>query len=90
MTGPQPKPWVVAIAPYVPGRSTTDDGRKVVKLSSNENPLGTSPKAREAFVAAAASLDRYPDASVTAPRQTLPAHHGPHPGRITYGTWFAQ
>ncbi|MGN6620277.1 MAG: histidinol-phosphate transaminase, partial [Sphingomonas sp.] len=41
MTGPTPKPWIMGIAPYVPGRSTTDDGRKVAKLSSNENPLGT-------------------------------------------------
>jgi histidinol-phosphate aminotransferase len=39
MTAPQPKPWIMAIAPYVPGRSSTDDGRKVVKLSSNENPI---------------------------------------------------
>ena len=58
-----PKPWIDAIAPYVPGRSTTDDGRKVAKLSSNENPLGTSDEARAAFAAGAASLDRYPDAS---------------------------
>ncbi|NWM20082.1 histidinol-phosphate transaminase, partial [Escherichia coli] len=36
---PRPKPWIMEIAPYVPGRSTTDDGRKVSKLSSNENPL---------------------------------------------------
>ena len=49
MTAPQPKPWIMGIAPYVPGRSTTDDGRKVAKLSSNENPLGTSDAARAAF-----------------------------------------
>ena len=41
MNAPQAKPWIEAIAPYVPGRSTTDDGRKVAKLSSNENPFGT-------------------------------------------------
>jgi len=34
MTAPVPKPWIMEIAPYVPGRSTTDDGRKVVKLSA--------------------------------------------------------
>lgn len=44
MTGPVPKPWIDAIAPYVPGRSTDDSGRKLVKLSANENPLGTSPR----------------------------------------------
>jgi aspartate/methionine/tyrosine aminotransferase len=46
------------IAPYVPGRSTTDDGRKVAKLSSNENALGTSPHARAAFESAGYVVDR--------------------------------
>lgn len=73
------------IAPYVPGRSTTDDGRKVAKLSSNENPLGTSPKAREAFASAAMSLERYPDASANELREALAAKHGLDPARIIYG-----
>jgi histidinol-phosphate aminotransferase len=82
---PEPKPWIMAIAPYVPGRSTTDDGRKVAKLSSNENPLGTSPKAREAFASAAGQLERYPDASATELRDVLAAKHGLDPARIIYG-----
>lgn len=41
---PEPISWVQAIAPYVPGRATTADGRKVIKLSANENPLGTSER----------------------------------------------
>jgi histidinol-phosphate aminotransferase len=85
MTAPQPKPWIMAIAPYIPGRSTTDDGRKVAKLSSNENPLGTSPAAREAFAGAAHTLERYPDASATELRDTLAAKHGLDPARIIYG-----
>ncbi len=85
MTAPEPKPWIMAIAPYIPGRSTTDDGRKVVKLSSNENPLGTSQKARDAFAAAAGTLERYPDASGTELRETLAAMHGLDPARIIYG-----
>lgn len=85
MSAPQPKPWILAIAPYIPGRSTTDDGRKVVKLSSNENPLGTSPAARAAFVAAADRLERYPDASATELRDVLAAKHGLDPARIIYG-----
>ena len=84
-TAPVPKPWIMEIAPYIPGRSTTDDGRKVAKLSSNENPLGTSPKAREAFATAATSLERYPDASATELRDTLAAKHGLDPARIIYG-----
>ena len=75
----------MAIAPYVPGRSTTDDGRKVAKLSSNENPLGTSPAAREAFARAAGNLERYPDASGAELRDVLAAKHGLDPARIIYG-----
>ncbi|MES2442677.1 MAG: histidinol-phosphate transaminase [Pseudomonadota bacterium] len=85
MTAPVPKPWIMDIAPYVPGRSTTDDGRKVVKLSSNENPLGTSPAAREAFASAATQLERYPDASAIELRETLAARYGLDPARIIYG-----
>ena len=85
MTAPQPKPWIMGIAPYVPGRSTTDDGRRVVKLSSNENPLGTSPAARAAFAAAASNLERYPDAAGTELREALAARHGLDPARIIYG-----
>ena len=85
MTAPEPKPWIMAIAPYVPGRSTTDDGRKVAKLSSNENPLGTSPRAREAFRSAANRLERYPDASGTELRDVLAAKYGLDPARIIYG-----
>lgn len=74
------------IAPYVPGRATTDDGRKVAKLSSNENPLGTSKEAVAAFAAARTSLERYPDASAAALREGLAARHGLDPARIIYGT----
>ena len=82
---PEPKPWIMGIAPYVPGRATTDDGRKAVKLSSNENPLGTPAGARAAFQAAAGRLERYPDASGTELREVLAAKHGLDPARIIYG-----
>ncbi|SFP56127.1 histidinol-phosphate transaminase [Sphingomonas rubra] len=85
-SAPAPKPWVMAIAPYVPGRSTTDDGRKVVKLSSNENPLGTSVKAVAAFDAARGDLERYPDAGAAALREAIAAAHGLDPARVIYGT----
>ncbi|TPG15580.1 histidinol-phosphate transaminase [Sphingomonas oligophenolica] len=85
MTSPQPKSYVMAIAPYVPGRSTTDDGRTVAKLSSNENPLGTSPAARAAFAAAAGSLERYPDAGATVVREGIAAAYDLDPARIIYG-----
>ncbi|HWW58326.1 MAG TPA: histidinol-phosphate transaminase, partial [Sphingopyxis sp.] len=47
----QPKPWISGIAPYVPGKSAGADGRPLIKLSANENPLGTGEKARAAFAA---------------------------------------
>ena len=43
---PQVKPWVQGIAPYTPGRATGDDGRVLIKLSANENPLGSSAAVR--------------------------------------------
>jgi len=86
MNAPQIKPWILDIAPYVPGRSTTDDGRTVAKLSSNENPLGTSMSARAAFAAHAADLDRYPDASAVALREAIAQANDLDPARIIYGT----
>jgi histidinol-phosphate aminotransferase len=86
MNAPIPKPWIMDIAPYVPGRSTTDDGRKVVKLSSNENPLGTSGAARAAFAAHSGDLERYPDAGATALREAIAARHDLDPARVMYGT----
>ena len=51
---PQPRPGVLDIAPYVPGKSTAPGVTKVFKLSSNETPLGPSPNAIAAYRAAAA------------------------------------
>ncbi|WBO22659.1 histidinol-phosphate transaminase [Sphingomonas abietis] len=86
MTMLTPKPWIDAIAPYVPGRSTTDSGVKAAKLSSNENPLGTAPAVREAFATAAATLDRYPDAGATELRDAIAAHYGLDADRVIHGT----
>lgn len=61
MTTPTPKPGILTISPYVGGKSKSSDGRPVIKLSSNENPYGPSPKAIAACKEAAASLHRYPD-----------------------------
>jgi histidinol-phosphate aminotransferase len=86
MTAPKPKDWIMAIAPYVPGRSSTDAGALVAKLSSNENPLGTSEQARAAFAAHVGDLYRYPDATATELREALAAYHDLDPARIIYGT----
>jgi histidinol-phosphate aminotransferase len=64
----QALPYVRAISPYLPGKPITELARemgipvdKIVKLASNENPLGMSPKAKAALEKAAGSLERYPD-----------------------------
>ena len=46
---PVPNPGVMDIAAYVPGRESVQGVEKVYKLSSNETPLGCSPRVREAM-----------------------------------------
>ncbi|WP_076068884.1 histidinol-phosphate transaminase [Sphingomonas montana] len=86
MTAPAPKPWIDAIAPYLPGRTTTDSGVRATKLSSNENPFGTGAPARAAWAAEAGTLDRYPDAGATLLREALAAKYDLDPARVIYGT----
>ena len=57
---PQPRPGVLAIDPYVPGKSTAPGVARVFKLSSNETPLGPSPKAVAAYHAVGEHLQDYP------------------------------
>jgi histidinol-phosphate aminotransferase len=84
-SGPQPKSWIAAIHAYVPGKSAGKDGRPLIKLSANENPLGTSPAALAAKAQAAAPA-LYPDPDSKALRQALGDLHGIDPARIVCGT----
>lgn len=84
-TGPQLKPWIAAIHAYVPGKSAGADGKPLVKLSANENPLGTSRRALEARAAASAPAT-YPDPDSRALREALAGLHGIEPARIVCGT----
>ncbi|MBX9881452.1 MAG: histidinol-phosphate transaminase [Sphingomonas sp.] len=86
MSKPQAKPWVMAIAPYVPGKSKVDGVAVKAKLSSNENPLGTPEGARAALAEARGSLDRYPDPGATILREAVAAKYGLDPARVIYGT----
>ncbi len=83
---PAPKPGILDIDAYVPGESRVPGGIKPIKLSSNETPLGPSPKAVEAFQAAAGSLERYPDGSATALRQAIAKRYGLDAERIVCGS----
>jgi histidinol-phosphate aminotransferase len=82
---PQPKPWITGIHAYVPGKSTGADGRELIKLSANENPLGTSPQALAARHGAGEPA-RYPDPDSKDLRTALGALHGIAPERIVMGT----
>ncbi|HBV21901.1 MAG TPA: histidinol-phosphate transaminase, partial [Nitrosomonas sp.] len=59
-----------AIQPYQPGKPISElaremelDERNIVKLASNENPLGTSPLTLDAMINALHDIARYPDGS---------------------------
>ena len=80
-----PKPWIAAIHAYVPGKSAGADGRPLVKLSANENPLGCSPKALAAR-AEAVHPALYPDGDSTALREAIGQMHGIEPNRVIMGS----
>ena len=82
--------YIRAISPYIPGKPITELARqmgipveKIVKLASNENPLGMSPKARKAVETALAGVERYPDQFELI--AALAERHGVSPGQITLG-----
>ncbi len=79
---PQPKSGVMDIAAYVPGKSTAPSGVKLHKMSSNENPLGASPKAKQAVTALAEKMEFYPDGGATKLREAIGEVHGLNPANI--------
>lgn len=79
------RPEIEQLAPYVQGQSTIDGIENPIKLSSNESPLGPSPKAIEAYSRAASNLFRYPDGSQSELREAIAAAHGLDPTRIICG-----
>lgn len=80
---PTPKPGVMEIEAYVPGKSAAPVGvAKIYKLSSNENPLGASPRAMEAVRAASERMEYYPDGTATALREAIGASYGLNPANI--------
>jgi histidinol-phosphate aminotransferase len=82
---PQPRPGVLDIQAYVPGKSTAPGVAKVFKLSSNETPLGPSPRAIAAYQAAGAHLEDYPDGSASELREAIGRVFGLDPDRIVCG-----
>ncbi|MBX5093593.1 histidinol-phosphate transaminase [Rhizobium lentis] len=85
MSKPVPRPGILDIASYVPGKEHAPGVARVYKLSSNETPLGASPKAIEAVKAVADNLGRYPDGQAIELREAIAAVHGLNPANILCG-----
>ncbi len=83
---PVPRPGVLDIEAYVPGKSAAAPGVKVYKLSSNETPLGASPAAIAAFGSLRDKLELYPDGSSTKLREAIGTRYGLDPARIVCGS----
>lgn len=83
-------PAAATLTPYQPGKPISELEREygitdAIKLASNENPLGPSPRAVEAITAALPDLGLYPDSHGFALKGALAAHLAVEPARITLG-----
>lgn len=85
MTVPVPRPGIMEISPYIGGKSKMEGQSDPIRLASNENPAGASPKAVEAFARSATELHRYPDGGAEALMQTIARVQGLDPARILCG-----
>lgn len=82
---PVPRPGILDIAAYTPGKSHAEGVAKVHKLSSNESALGASPKAVAALAALGDKLALYPDPDAKALRQAITRRYGLDPDRLIFG-----
>jgi histidinol-phosphate aminotransferase len=85
MSDPRPKPGILDIPHYIPGKAKADGFAAPLKLSANENPLGSSPAAREAYLAAAATLHVYPDPRSRQLRDAVAQAFGLEHERLIFG-----
>lgn len=86
------QPGVQKLSPYVPGKPVDElareldiDPARIIKLASNENPMGASPKALKAIKDALAELTRYPDGNGFELKQRLSQACGVQPEQVTLG-----
>jgi len=82
--------WIRALAPYPPGKPIEELEREYgiygsIKLASNENPLGPSPKAVAAITAALGDLHRYPDGNCFYLKRAVAKKHGVSPDALIFG-----
>ena len=86
----QAAPGLGSLQPYLPGKPLSELERELgitgsIKLASNENPLGPSPRVRAALEAQIADLTRYPDGGAFELRRALAALHGVDAACVTVG-----
>ncbi len=85
MTGITPQPGIMDIALYQSGASHVDGQTNVLKLSANENPLGPSDAAKEAFSRAVHTLNRYPNTDHASLRTAIGEVWNLNPDQIICG-----
>ncbi len=85
MNAPRPRPGIMDISLYVPGKSALSGRRKVMKISANEGALGPSPKAVAACRKAASHMHRYPENDSARLRNAIARRHGLDAARIVCG-----
>jgi histidinol-phosphate aminotransferase len=83
-------PHILNLRPYEPGKPMEELEREIgisssIKLASNENPLGPSPKAVEALHREFSEVNRYPDDGYYALRTRLSEKLGVEPGGLVFG-----
>lgn len=84
--------YIRAIMAYQPGKPISELAREmgipeesIVKLASNENPLGMSARARDAAIAAIGEVSRYPDGGAFALKKALCERFGVKPEQVVIG-----
>ena len=82
---PLPKAGIMDIHAYVPGKAKAEGFAEPIKLSANENILGSSPKAYEAYESAERSLHVYPDPRATIIRTAIAERYRVEPERLIFG-----
>ena len=84
-SAPAPQPGILDIELYIGGASSVDGVADVLKLSSNENPHGPPPSARDAARDAAGTMHLYPPTDHAGLRGAIAEVHGLDPDRVICG-----
>lgn len=90
MTDDLVQPNILKLTPYVPGKPIEEVERElgitdIIKMASNENPLGPSPMAVKAMAEALQNVGLYPDGSCFSLRRAVAEHWGVRPEQLIFG-----